>query len=130
MRNMCEVNEKELNQEVELDETEGYEEQEYFTQDEVYDIIERVTPKIEVNTDSIQGFEIDEQEYRAGIQSMSFLVGQISVLKSAGVSEDFIREMILNRETIEHNQTLQRLNNDSSEKIAKIQQANQEQNQI
>ena len=121
---------EELNQEQELMEEVESQEQEYFTQDEVYDIIEQVTPKIEVNTDDVQGYCIDEQEYVAGIQSMSFLVGQIAVLKSVGVSEDFIREMILNRETIEHNQSLQQMNNDSSERLAKIQQVQLEQNQV
>ena len=119
---------EELNQVDEMEDE--ISEQEYFTQDEVYDIIEQVTPKIEVNTDDVQGYCIDEQEYIAGVQSMSFLVGQIAVLKSVGVSEDFIREMILNRETIEHNQSLQQMNNESSERLAKIQQVQLEQNQV
>lgn len=126
---------EELNQEVELDEDMEMEDLtlEDMDKDQLIDVITQLMEmrdrEIEINTDNIQGIEVDEQEYKAGVQSMSFLVGQISVLKASGVSEDFIREMILNRETIEHNQTLQHMNNESSERIAKIQQTIQEQNQ-
>ena len=119
---------EELNQVDEMEEVE--QEQEYFTQDEVYDIIEQVTPKIEVNTEDVQNYCIDEQEYIAGVQSMSFLVGQYSALRSAGIDSSSAIDIIVNERNIEFNLQINEMTCTSNERTAKIQQINQEQNQV
>ena len=119
---------EELNQVDEMEEVE--QEQEYFTQDEVYDIIEQVTPKIEVNTEDVQNYCIDEQEYIAGVQSMSFLVGQYSALRSAGIDSSSAIDIIVNERNIEFNLQINEMTCTSNEKTAKIQQINQEQNNV
>ena len=120
---------EELNQIDEM-EDEVNQEQEYFTQDEVYDIIEQVTPKIEVNTEDVQNYCIDEQEYIAGVQSMSFLVGQYSALRSAGIDSSSAIDIIVNERNIEFNLQINEMTCTSNERTAKIQQINQEQNQV
>lgn len=123
---MCEVNENELNQEIE---TEGTE-QEYFTQNEVYDIIEQVTPKVEVITEGVDGLKINAQEFQAGIDSISFLCGQYSALRSVGIDSSSAIDIIVNERNIEFNLQINEMTCNSNEKQSKIQQVNQEQNQI
>ena len=119
---------EELNQ---VDEMEGVEqEQEYFTQDEVYDIIEQVTPKVEVNVDEVQGLELNSQEFQAGIDSISFLCGQYSALRSVGIDSSSAIDIIVNERNIEFNLQINEMTCTSNEKTAKIQQTIQEQNQV
>lgn len=117
-----------LNQVDEMEEVE--QEQEYFTQDEVYDIIEQVTPKIEVNVDEVQGLELNSQEFQAGIDSISFLCGQYSALRSVGIDSSSAIDIIVNERNIEFNLQINEMTCTSNEKTAKIQQAIQEQNQV
>lgn len=124
---MCEVNEKELIQEDEMDETEG---QEYFTQDEVYDIIEQVTPKVKVNVEEVQELQINSQEFQAGIDSISFLCGQYSALRSVGIDSNSAIDIIVNERNIEFNLQINEMTCKSNEKQAKLQQVQAEQNQI
>ena len=119
---------EELNQVDEIEEVE--QEQEYFTQDEVYDIIEQVTPKVEVITEGVDGLEINTQEFQAGIDSISFLCGQYSTLRSVGIDSSSAIDIIVNERNIEFNLQINEMTCNSNEKQSKIQQVNQEQNQI
>ena len=119
---------EELNQVDEMEEVE--QEQEYFTQDEVYDIIEQVTPKVEVNVDEVQGLELNSQEFQAGIDKVSRTCGMISALASVGLTKDQIMDYVINEQNIEFNLKLNQMTCDSNKETAKIQQVNQELNQV
>ena len=120
---------EELNQEQELME-EVEQEQEYFTQDEVYDIIEQVTPKIEVNVEGVKKLEINSQEFQAGIDKVSRTCGMISALASVGLNKDQIMDYVINEQNIEFNLQINEMTCTSNEKTAKIQQTIQESNQV
>ena len=98
--------------------------------DIVYSLLEQKDKEIDINVDNLDGITIDKNEFKKGIKQYSAIAGAFTVLNSVGYPKDLIHEMILNERTIYHNQQLQQMNNESSEKIAKIQEVKIEQNQI
>ena len=98
--------------------------------DIVYSLLEQKDKEIDINVDNLDGITIDKNEFKKGIKQYSAIAGAFTVLNSVGYPKDLIHEMILNDRTISHNQQLQQMNNESSEKIAKIQEVKIEQSQI
>ena len=98
--------------------------------DIVYSLLEQKDKEIDINVDNLDGITIDKNEFKKGIKQYSAIAGAFTVLNSVGYPKDLIHEMILNDRTIQHNQQLQQMNNESSEKIAKIQEVKMEQAQI
>ena len=98
--------------------------------DIVYSLLEQKDKEIDINVDNLDGITIDKNEFKKGIKQYSAIAGAFTVLNSVGYPKDLIHEMILNDRTISHNQQLQQMNNESSEKIAKIQEVKTEQAQI
>ena len=98
--------------------------------DIVYSLLEQKDKEIDINVDNLDGITIDKNEFKKGIKQYSAIAGAFTVLNSVGYPKDLIHEMILNDKTIQHNQQLQQMNNESSEKIAKIQEVKIEQSQI
>ena len=98
--------------------------------DIVYSLLEQKDKEIDINVDNLDGITIDKNEFKKGIKQYSAIAGAFTVLNSVGYPKDLIHEMILNDKTIQHNQQLQQMNNESSEKIAKIQEVKTEQAQI
>ena len=98
--------------------------------DIVYSLLEQKDKEIDINVDNLDGITIDKNEFKKGIKQYSAIAGAFTVLNSVGYPKDLIHEMILNDRTIQHNQQLQQMNNESSEKIAKIQEVKTEQAQI
>lgn len=98
--------------------------------DIVYSLLEQKDKEIDINVDNLDGITIDKNEFKKGIKQYSAIAGAFTVLNSVGYPKDLIHEMILNDRTISHNQQLQQMNNESSEKIAKIQEVKIEQAQI
>ena len=98
--------------------------------DIVYSLLEQKDKEIDINVDNLDGITIDKSEFKKGIKQYSAIAGAFTVLNSVGYPKDLIHEMILNDRTISHNQQLQQMNNESSEKIAKIQEVKTEQAQI
>ena len=98
--------------------------------DIVYSLLEQKDKEIDINVDNLDGIAIDKNEFKKGIKQYSAIAGAFTVLNSVGYPKDLIHEMILNDKTIQHNQQLQQMNNESSEKIAKIQEVKIEQSQI
>jgi len=76
------MEDKELNQ---VEENES-EEQEYYTKDEVLDIIEEITPKIKINVDDLDCFKLNEDEFENGLRDISYVCGQFIGLISVGVA--------------------------------------------
>ena len=126
---MCEVNENELIQEEIEDKTIEEMSQEELVE-VVYQLMDMKEKEIEVNMDDVQGLSINVQEYQAGIDSISFLVGQYSALKSVGIDSTSAIDVILNERNIEYNLELNRMTCDNNREVAKIQQTIQEQNQV
>ena len=98
--------------------------------DIVYSLLEQKDKEIDINVDDLNDITIDKSEFKKGIKQYSAIAGAFTVLNSVGYPKDLIHEMILNDRTISHNQQLQQMNNESSEKIAKIQEVKTEQAQI
>ena len=98
--------------------------------DIVYSLLEQKDKEIDINVDNLNDITIDKSEFKKGIKQYSAIAGAFTVLNSVGYPKDLIHEMILNDRTISHNQQLQQMNNESSEKIAKIQEVKIEQSQI
>ena len=98
--------------------------------DIVYSLLEQKDKEIDINVDDLNDITIDKNEFKKGIKQYSAIAGAFTVLNSVGYPKDLIHEMILNDKTIQHNQQLQQMNNESSEKIAKIQEVKIEQSQI
>ena len=98
--------------------------------DVCYSLLEQKDKEIDINVDNLDGITIDKNEFKKGIKQYSAIAGAFTVLNSVGYPKDLIHEMILNDKTIQHNQQLQQMNNESSEKIAKIQEVKTEQSQI
>ena len=98
--------------------------------DIVYSLLEQKDKEIDINVDNLDGITIDKNEFKKGIKQYSAIAGAFTVLNSVGYPKDLIHEMILNDKTIQHNQQLQQMNNESSEKIANIQEVKIEQSQI
>ena len=98
--------------------------------DIVYSLLEQKDKEIDINVDDLNDITIDKSEFKKGIKQYSAIAGAFTVLNSVGYPKDLIHEMILNDRTISHNQQLQQMNNESSEKIAKIQEVKIEQSQI
>ena len=98
--------------------------------DIVYSLLEQKDKEIDINVDDLNDITIDKSEFKKGIKQYSASAGAFTVLNSVGYPKDLIHEMILNDKTIQHNQQLQQMNNESSEKIAKIQEVKIEQSQI
>jgi len=126
---MCEVNENELIQEEIEDKTIEEMSQEELVE-VVYQLMDMKEKEIEVNMDDVQGLSINVQEYQAGIDSISFLVGQYSALKRVGIDSTSAIDVILNERNIEYNLELNKMTCDNNREVAKIQQTNQEQNQV
>ena len=95
--------------------------------DIVYSLLEQKDKEIDINVDNLVGITIDKNEFKKGIKQYSAIAGAFTVLNSVGYPKDLIHEMILNDRTISHNKQLQQMNNESSEKIAKIQEVKIEQ---
>ena len=125
---MCEVNENELSQEELEDKT-----IEEMTQEElvevVYQLMDMKDKEIEVDKENVQGLSINLQEYQSGMDSISFLIGQYSALKSVGIDSTSAIDIIINERNIEYNLDINRMTCDNNKEIAKIQQTINEQNQ-
>lgn len=91
-----------------------------YTEEEVLQLLEQVTPSVHVDTEDCQGFSLNKKEFKKGLESVGFVCGQIAALVSVGVSEDRAVEYIINRETIEHNQDLQVLINEQQVALQKL----------
>ena len=96
----------------------------------IYSLSEQKDKEIDININNLDDITIDKSEFKKGIKQYSSIAGAFTVLNSVGYPKDLIHEIILNEKTISHNQKLQQMNNESSEKIAKIQEVKIEQNQI
>lgn len=127
MKDMCEFNEKEIEQEEELTLEDMDKEQLISTIEQLMYMREK---EIEVNTDNIQNLELDNKEFAKGLKSVSFICGMIAGLSSVGLTKDQVMDYVVNEQNIKFNKDLNSQTCASNERTAKIQQATQEQNQI
>lgn len=68
----------------------------------------------------------DEKEFHKGIHEGSFLAGYITSLLNVGVSEGFVLDLLMNKETINHNLEVARINADMNIEMSKNTKATQE----
>jgi len=120
--NQIEDIEDEINEEMTLDD---------MSKDQLINVIEQLmsSKEVDINTENVQELELNPQEFQAGIDSISFLVGQYSALKSVGIDSTSAIDVILNERNIEYNLELNRMTCDNNKEIAKTQQTITEQNQ-
>jgi hypothetical protein len=131
---MCEFNEKEIDQEVDNNAEIESKTIEDMSKEElvdvVYQLMEMKDKEIEVNTENVQDLEIDEYEFKAGIDSVSYMCGQFNALVSSGIDKASAIDIIMNERNIDFNLEANRMNCASSEKQSNILKITQEQNQI
>lgn len=63
----------------------------------------------------------DTEEFHKGIKETSYLSGVITALLNTGVSEGFVLDYLLNKETIKHNIKTAEINKEMNIEIAKNQ---------
>jgi len=74
--------------------------------------------------------DYDVEEFQRGIKETSHLVGAITALLNAGVSEGFVLDYLLNQATIEHNLKAAKVNKEMNIEIAKNQRIVAEKNEL
>ena len=79
-------------------------------------------PVVDIDLDDVDGSPIDTKLFRQGIKDVSRLAGQFSALRSVGMSEQAIIEVILNTQVIDFNEKAL----DKNLKIAEIQKESNE----
>jgi hypothetical protein len=72
----------------------------------------------------------DSKSFQKGIDDMSYLSGQITALLNCGVSEDFVLDFLLNKETIKHNIETANINKEMNIEMAKNQRLVAEKNEL
>ena len=123
----CENKELEMNEESQGIALEDMSREELL--DVVYSLLNQKDKEIEIDSD-LTGVSIDKDEFAKGVKDFSYIAGAFTVMNNVGYPKDLIHEYLINERTIKHNQQLQQMNNESSEKIAKIQEVKIEQSQI
>lgn len=119
------MEEKEL---YEINEEELDIENETFTYDQLQQIVSEVLPKINV---AFESEAIGDQElFNEGCSDASYWCGYYSAMKSVGMSEDTILQMMLNRDTGNINFKQQEIINQGQIETARIQQIQTVQSQI
>ena len=79
-------------------------------------------PVVDIDLDRVDGSPIDAKLFKQGIKDVSRLAGQFSALRSVGMSEQAIIEVILNTQVIDFNEKAL----DKNLKIAEIQKESNE----
>ena len=85
---------------------------------------------VELDTGDLEGIKVDKTEFAKGVKSVSKYAGMFACLKNVGFDTDSAVGFILNERNIEHAQKMQKLINESQEKIAKNTGINVESHQI
>lgn len=68
----------------------------------------------------------DTDEFHKGIHEGSYLAGYITSLLNVGVSESFVLDLLMNKETIKHNIEVAKINKEMNIEMSKNQKATQE----
>ena len=85
---------------------------------------------VELDTSDLEGIKVDKTEFVKGVKGVSKIAGMFTCLKNVGMDTDSAVGFILNERNIEHAQKMQKLINESQEKIAKNTSINVESHQI
>jgi hypothetical protein len=83
------------------------------------------------DSDRIPPFEIDlldydVEEFNRGIKETSYLAGMITAMLNVGVSESFVLDYLLSKDTIAHNIKVAEINKETNIEISKNQKATQD----
>lgn len=81
--------------------------------------LQYVLTPIELKIDNLN-FEINQDKFQEGIDESSRLAGYITGLLNIGVSENFILEYLVNKETLEHNMKVTDKVHENNVVVAKI----------
>ena len=104
--------------------------EELYTQEQVLDIVEEITPKIFISTESCGGIELDKKEFAKGVKEVSNICGRISAILSTGVSKESVIDIIMNLQNIEFNKIVNTENNNTNKETAKLQNIQVQSQQI
>ena len=117
---MCEYNEgKELEQ-VDLEENEGIS-IEGLSKEQLIDTIYSLLNSKEKEIDLDNSVIAESDSFQRGVEKASFYAGFYSCLVNCGISTQDAYELMLNQNTCDNNQELQRIVNSGSIDVAKIQ---------
>jgi len=127
VREMCDINENELNEDMEDDTS-----LESLSKDELIDVIEQLmnSKDVEVNTENIQNLGLNEKEFAKGLSSVSLIAGQYTGLKNVGIDSASAIDILINMANTEFNLKLNEMTCTNNKAVAGIQQTISEQNQV
>lgn len=86
--------------------------------------------KVDINTDNVSNLEVNQEEFKAGIDGISYLCGQFSALTSVGIDSSSAIDIILNQMNVDYNINLNHMTCENNKEIAKIQEIKIEQERI
>lgn len=72
----------------------------FYTPDEVLEIIDKLVPKVVVDLSELDGMGLDKKEFAKGLNEMSKTCGKITALCSVGFTVDMAMDYLLNIEKI------------------------------
>jgi hypothetical protein len=72
----------------------------------------------------------DDKQFYQGIKDTSHIAGVITALLNAGVSESFVLDYLLSKDTIAHNLEVARINKETNVEVAKHAKLKQEQYEL
>ena len=76
------------------------EDEETITEEDLLKLLESLEPKVEVNTENIQGLSLNKEEFERALEDMSYVCGQIIALKSVGCTTSMAFDYICAKEGI------------------------------
>jgi hypothetical protein len=72
----------------------------------------------------------DDKQFYQGIKDTSHIAGVITALLNTGVSESFVLDYLLSKDTIAHNIEVAKINKDTNVEVAKYAKLKQEQYEL
>lgn len=111
---------EELNKNVDMQE----QEQQYeLSMEELQDMMgQSIINPIQMEIDNLCEIHFDEKEFQKGIKEISKVCGVITGLINVGISPNNALDYVINKETIEHNQKLNKDTINGNKEIAQVQQ--------
>lgn len=74
-----------------------------YSEDDVLNIIDELTPRVEMDLDNIKEIVLDTEEYKKGIKNGSYMAGQFVALMGVGFTKDQAYNIVLNESTCRSN---------------------------
>lgn len=113
-----------------LENEECDEEEEQGIDIDSYLLQHQILPNIQLDFSKVENTKVDKESFIKGVSEASYIAGFITTLKSVGLNPKDGLDLLINRETCEHNRLLQKMINYNNVEIADKQAIKLEQTQL